>query len=67
MWSYHLPSGIQHSATLQWVRAARWHGMTWQQFCDCDGDTQSFLVAAYITVMQCEAVEADQASKSKPK
>ena len=65
MWSYHLPSGIKHSASLLWVKTARWHGVTWQQFCDSDGDMQSFLVASYLTIMQCEAVEADQATKKK--
>lgn len=39
--------------------------MTWQQFCDMDGDRQSFIVASYLTVMQCDAVEADQANKAR--
>lgn len=53
-------------ATLGWMRAARWHGLTWRAWCDLDGEEQSFLVAAYETLMQCEAVEAKEAGKAKP-
>lgn len=56
--------GIRHSATLLWIKAARWHGMTWLEFCDEDGDMQSFYVASYLTAVQCEAVEAQQAHKA---
>lgn len=65
MFSWHVPGGIRHNAVLLWVKAARWHGITWEHFCDLDGDRQSFLIASYVTVMQCEAVEAQESVKSK--
>jgi hypothetical protein len=50
---------------LGWVKAARWHGYKAFEFFELDGTQQSFLVAAYETAMQCEAVEAHEASKPK--
>ena len=65
IWGFSLPSGIRHSATLAWVKAAHWDCRTWESFCELDGDAQSFLVAAYLTEMQAGAVEAHEAMKEK--
>lgn len=65
IWAFDLPSGIQHSAALAWVKVAHWDRRSWESFCELDGDAQSFLVAAYMTEMQCNAVEASEAVKEK--
>lgn len=43
--------------------AARWNGMTWDQFIEHEGDEQSRLVAAYETNMQLEAVMMTDANR----
>lgn len=42
---------------LEWFLAARWAGLNWfDEFSDLDGDDMAFVVAAYRTHMQVEAV-----------
>lgn len=65
IWSYSLPSGIRHAAPLTWIGAAHWDHKSYDAFCEMDGEYQSYIVAAYLTSMQEQAVEADQAGKKK--
>jgi hypothetical protein len=52
-------SGIQHSLILEWFLAARWAGVDWfGEFDGLDGDDAAFIVAAYRTQLQEEAVIA---------
>lgn len=53
-----MSSGVRHSASLTWIKAAHWDERSYESFCELDGDDQSFLVAAYLTEMQAAAVEA---------
>jgi hypothetical protein len=65
VWGYSLPSGIRYNTVLAWVKTAHWDHRSWESFCELDGDAQSFLVAAYLTEMQCGAVETHEAMKEK--
>lgn len=58
-----MPSGIRHARPLTWIKAAHWDHRSYESFCELDGDMQSYIVAAYLTDMQEQAVEADQAGK----
>lgn len=46
---------------LTWIKAAHWDHRSYESFCELDGELQSFLVAAYLTDMQSQAVEARHA------
>lgn len=48
---------------LSWVKAAQWAGYRVLDFFELEGDEQSFLVAAYETVMQEESVEMQEGTK----
>ncbi len=59
-------SGVKYSLILEWFLAARWAGLNWfQEFNDLDGEDMAFVVAAYRTNMQIEAVVTYFASKKK--
>lgn len=50
-------SGIKYSLVLEWFLAARWAGLNWfDEFDQLDGEDMAFVVAAYRTHMQIEAV-----------
>jgi len=50
---------VQYSILLEWFLAARWAGLNWfDEFDLLDGDEMAFLVAAYRTQQQIEAVVA---------
>ncbi len=54
-------SGVAYSMLLEWFLAAKWAGLDWfQDFGGdlLDGDDMAFIVAAYRTSMQTEAVIA---------
>lgn len=65
VWGFDLTSGIRHGDVLMWVKVAHWDRRSWESFCALDGEQQSFLVAAYVTEMQCQAVEASEAVKER--
>jgi len=51
---------------LEWFLAARWAGLHWyDDFDQLDGDEMAFVVAAYRTNMQIEAVVAYFAQKKR--
>jgi hypothetical protein len=51
---------------LEWFLASRWAGLDWfGNFSDLDGEDMAFIVAAYRTNMQIEAVVMYFASKRK--
>ena len=51
---------------LEWYLASRWAGLDWfGNFNDLDGEDMAFIVAAYRTNMQIEAVVNYFASKRK--
>jgi hypothetical protein len=51
---------------LEWFLAARWAGLGWfDEFDQLDGEDMAFVVAAYRTHMQIEAVVAYFAHKRK--
>lgn len=56
---------MRFAAVLTWVQAAHWDHKSYDEFCELDGDYQSFLVAAYLTEMQAHAVEAKESTKDK--
>lgn len=37
--------------------AARWNNLTWEQFCEMEGEDQSRAVATYETALQIDAVQ----------
>ncbi|HPC92678.1 MAG TPA: hypothetical protein P5282_05690 [Anaerolineaceae bacterium] len=64
MWSYRPKrSGVKFDEFLEWILAARWWGLTPDQFFDRDGLDQSVMVAAYRTNAQIEAVMDDERRK----
>lgn len=49
---------------LEWFLAARWAGIDWfNEFDPLDGDDQAFVIAAYRTKMQIDAVTTYFAQK----
>jgi hypothetical protein len=59
-------SGVQYGLILEWFLAARWAGLSWfDEFDQLDGEDMAFIVAAYRTHMQIEAVVAYFANKRK--
>ena len=57
---------MQYSLTLEWYSACRWAGIDWfGSFDELDGDDAAFIIAAYRTHMQIEAVVAYFATKRK--
>jgi len=57
---------VKYSLILEWFLAARWAGLEWfGEFNDLDGEDMAFVVAAYRTNMQIEAVVAYFAAKKK--
>lgn len=54
---------MRYAAPLLWIKAAHWDQRSYESFCELDGDYQSYLVAAYLTEMQGQAVEAKESSK----
>lgn len=59
-------SGISYSLLLEWFLACRWAGLDWfNDFDALDGEDMAFIVAAYRTNAQVEAVLAYFASKKK--
>lgn len=63
MWRYALPDGIQHSTALGHIKAAHWDRMSYHEFCAMDIGYQEYIIAAYLTTMQCDAVEIHEARK----
>lgn len=61
-------SGVKYSLILEWFLASRWAGLDWfNDFNEMDGDDMAFVVAAYRTNMQIEAVTAYYAHKRRGK
>lgn len=59
-------SGVRYSLVLEWFLAARWAGLDWfNDFDQLDGDDMAFIVAAYRTHMQTEAVVSYYAQKPR--
>lgn len=59
-------SGVRYNIILEWFLAARWAGMDWfTDFSDLDGEDMAFVVAAYRTNLQIEAVVSYFAHKKK--
>lgn len=59
-------SGVRYHIILEWFLAARWAGLSWfDEFDQLDGEDMAFVVAAYRTHMQIEAVVNYFASKRK--
>lgn len=63
---------MQYSPLLHWVLAAKWANYRYFDFLELDGSQQSFLVGAYETSNQIEAVvteaqrrKAEREAKSK--
>lgn len=50
-------SGVRYHLMLEWFLAARWAGLGWfDDFDALDGEDMAFIVAAYRTNLQIEAV-----------
>ena len=59
-------SGVKYNIMLEWFLAARWAGLSWfDEFDQLDGEEMAFVVAAYRTNMQIEAVVNYFASKRR--
>lgn len=59
-------SGVRYAMILEWFLAARWAGIDWfAGFNDLDADDMAFVVAAYRTSMQIEAVTTYFAMKRR--
>ena len=59
-------SGVKYHIILEWFLAARWAGLGWfDEFDQLDGEDMAFVVAAYRTHTQIEAVVNYFASKRK--
>jgi hypothetical protein len=57
---------VRYNLLLEWFLAARWAGINWfSDFEHLDGDDMAFVVAAYRTHMQIEAVVAYFAHKQR--
>jgi predicted transposase YbfD/YdcC len=53
-------SGVQYSALLDWIYAAKWANYKTHEFFSLDGKMQSTIVAAYRAHNQTEAVLAEE-------
>lgn len=59
-------SGVKYNLMLEWFLAARWAGLGWfDDFDQLDGDDMAFIVAAYRTNAQIEAVVTYYAQKQR--
>lgn len=59
-------SGVRYGLMLEWFLAARWAGLHWfDEFDQLDGEDMAFVVAAYRTHQQIEAVVSYFANKRK--
>ena len=59
-------SGVRYEMILEWFLAARWAGISWfDDFDQLDGDDMAFIVAAYRTHHQTEAVVSYFANKPR--
>lgn len=59
-------SGVSYSLMLEWFLAARWAGIPWfDDFDQLDGEDMAFVVAAYRTHQQIEAVVSYFAQKRR--
>lgn len=59
-------SGVRYTLILEWFLACRWAGLDWfSDFNELDGDDMAFIVAAYRTNAQIEAVTAYFANKRR--
>jgi hypothetical protein len=59
-------SGVRYHIMLEWFLAARWAGLGWfDDFDQLDGEDMAFIVAAYRTHQQIEAVVAFDAHKRR--
>ncbi|KPV48012.1 hypothetical protein SE17_40355, partial [Kouleothrix aurantiaca] len=61
LWSRSLdpPAGkIRYSAEYELLEAARWRGLTWQDFDALEGDDQALIIAHYRTAQRLAAVDA---------
>lgn len=56
---------MRFAAQLTWIQTAHWDNKSYDEFLEFDGDYQSYLVAAYLTEMQAQAVEARESVKEK--
>lgn len=56
---------MRYAAPLLWIKVAHWDRRSYAAFCDLDGEVQSYLVAAYLTDMQGQAVETKEANRDK--
>ena len=57
---------MRYSPVLEWFLAARWAGLGWfDDFDQLDGDDMAFIVAAYRTNQQTEAVVTYFAHKQR--
>lgn len=57
---------MSYSLVLEWFLAARWANIDWfSEFDALDGDDAAFVVAAYRTHMQIEAVTSYFAHKKR--
>ena len=61
-------SGVRYHLMLEWFLAARWAGLHWyDDFDQLDGDDMAFVVAAYRTNTQIEAVVNYYAHRTRKK
>jgi len=59
-------SGVSYNLILEWFLAARWAGIHWfDDFDQLDSEDMAFVVAAYRTHQQIEAVVSYFATKRK--
>jgi hypothetical protein len=57
---------VQYAIILEWFLAARWAGLNWfDEFDQLDGEEMAFVIAAYRTNLQIEAVVTYFAHKRK--
>lgn len=55
-----MPRGrASYSQVYHWRSAARWRGLTWEQWCELDADAQAGYIAEYETELRLSALEAE--------
>jgi len=56
-------AGITFSPELEWLFAAKWRGLSGEEFAALEGDEQSAIVAAYRTEAQMMAVISQEQAR----
>jgi len=64
VWSLPAPaSKAGYSRTYHWRRAARWRGLSWEQWCRLEPDAQAGYIAEYESELRLAVLESEHQRK----